>query len=335
MWLKKIQTKKFKPLFGALPKFGDWLLVLKNGLKKHSSLINDRVIDVRSQCKKRDGGTEGRRMRRRGPARGWGSDCDNNKMMRRRGPARVWGSDCDNNKIDGFFKPFPSVMYFITRYVLDRVTAVRVVILFTESTSLPCMSSLVIHGGSTGRDIWRRIEESIVKRSKTEDKPSSSFSFFGSTEEDIQERKAQDERRIVTTAAVAAVTDTTEIPARFPRFHHIGGGYCAMCRILRIKVWSLATTLIIVRSLATTLMIIVQSLATTLMIKVRSLATTLIIVRSLATTLMVIVDHLPLHCLSPACCSAYSFSSSFSLIHYRWWLCQWHCPVDTQWIELL
>ena len=28
-----------------------WLLVFKNGLKKHSSLINDWVIDVWSQCK--------------------------------------------------------------------------------------------------------------------------------------------------------------------------------------------------------------------------------------------------------------------------------------------
>ena len=36
------------------------LLVFKNGLKKHSSLIIDRVIDVWSRCKKRDGG-EGRR----------------------------------------------------------------------------------------------------------------------------------------------------------------------------------------------------------------------------------------------------------------------------------
>ena len=35
-----------------------WLLVFKNGLKKHSSLIIDRVIDVWSQCKKRDGGGE-------------------------------------------------------------------------------------------------------------------------------------------------------------------------------------------------------------------------------------------------------------------------------------
>ena len=37
-----------------------WLLVFKNGLKKHSSLIIDRVIDVWSRCKKRDWGTEGR-----------------------------------------------------------------------------------------------------------------------------------------------------------------------------------------------------------------------------------------------------------------------------------
>ena len=36
-----------------------WLLVFKNGLKKHSSLIIDQVIDVWSRCKKRDGGGEG------------------------------------------------------------------------------------------------------------------------------------------------------------------------------------------------------------------------------------------------------------------------------------
>ena len=36
------------------------LLVLKNCLKKHSSLINDWVIDVWSQCKKCDGGKKGR-----------------------------------------------------------------------------------------------------------------------------------------------------------------------------------------------------------------------------------------------------------------------------------
>ena len=35
-----------------------WLLVFKNGLKKHSSLINDQVIDVWSWCKKRVGGGE-------------------------------------------------------------------------------------------------------------------------------------------------------------------------------------------------------------------------------------------------------------------------------------
>ena len=32
-----------------------WHLVLKNGLRKHSSLINDWVIDVWSWCKKREG----------------------------------------------------------------------------------------------------------------------------------------------------------------------------------------------------------------------------------------------------------------------------------------
>ena len=47
-----------------------WLLVLKNGLKKHSSLINDWVIDVWSRCKKPDRGGKGRR----GSARVWGSD---------------------------------------------------------------------------------------------------------------------------------------------------------------------------------------------------------------------------------------------------------------------
>ena len=46
-----------------------WLLVVKNGLKKHSSLIIDRVIDVWSRCKKRDGGGEGRGRRGGGPAR--------------------------------------------------------------------------------------------------------------------------------------------------------------------------------------------------------------------------------------------------------------------------
>ena len=52
-----------------------WLLVFKNGLKKHSSLIIDRVIDVWSRCKKRDGGGDGEgRRRRRGPAWVWGSD---------------------------------------------------------------------------------------------------------------------------------------------------------------------------------------------------------------------------------------------------------------------
>ena len=37
-----------------------WLLVLKNGLKKHYSLINDWVIDVWSWCKKCDRGKKGR-----------------------------------------------------------------------------------------------------------------------------------------------------------------------------------------------------------------------------------------------------------------------------------
>ena len=50
----KITLKK--NLFGALPKISDWiqkyvqilswLLVLKNGIKNYSCLINDRVIDV-------------------------------------------------------------------------------------------------------------------------------------------------------------------------------------------------------------------------------------------------------------------------------------------------
>ena len=52
-----------------------WLLVFKNGLKKHSSLINDRVIAVWSQCKKCDKGKKGRREGKgRGPARVWGFD---------------------------------------------------------------------------------------------------------------------------------------------------------------------------------------------------------------------------------------------------------------------
>ena len=42
----------------------------KNGLKKCSSLTNDWVIDVWSQCKKRDGG----KGRGEGPARVWGFD---------------------------------------------------------------------------------------------------------------------------------------------------------------------------------------------------------------------------------------------------------------------
>ena len=42
------------------------LLVFKNGLKKHSSLIIDRVIDVWSRCKKRDGGGKGREGKGRG-----------------------------------------------------------------------------------------------------------------------------------------------------------------------------------------------------------------------------------------------------------------------------
>ena len=56
MWLKNATTKnKQKTFWGTSknwrldPKVcadSSWLLVLKNGLKKHYSLINDRVIDV-------------------------------------------------------------------------------------------------------------------------------------------------------------------------------------------------------------------------------------------------------------------------------------------------
>ena len=50
---KNAKNHLFKPLFGALPKISNWIqkyvqicLVLKNGIKNDSSLINDRVIDV-------------------------------------------------------------------------------------------------------------------------------------------------------------------------------------------------------------------------------------------------------------------------------------------------
>ena len=71
MWLKNAWgTSKNRRLDLKVCADLSWLLVFKNGLKKHSSLINDQVIDVWSQCKKHDGGGgEGRR--RRGPARVW------------------------------------------------------------------------------------------------------------------------------------------------------------------------------------------------------------------------------------------------------------------------
>ena len=51
-----------------------WVLVFKNGLKKCSSLTNDWVIDVWSCKKNVTEKKKGRRRRRRGPARIWGSD---------------------------------------------------------------------------------------------------------------------------------------------------------------------------------------------------------------------------------------------------------------------
>ena len=64
-YLKKISfwgTSKNRRLDLKVCADSSWLLVFKNGLKKHSSLINDRVIDVidvKNMMEERNGGEEG------------------------------------------------------------------------------------------------------------------------------------------------------------------------------------------------------------------------------------------------------------------------------------
>ena len=46
LYIQNVGTSKNQRLDPKVCVDSSWLLVFKNGLKKHSSLINDRVIDV-------------------------------------------------------------------------------------------------------------------------------------------------------------------------------------------------------------------------------------------------------------------------------------------------
>jgi len=98
--------------------------------------------------------------------------------------------------------------------LLYHVTALRIVILVTESSSVPCMRGLVIHGASTGLSQWKKIEEELLVKSETKKNFSSGFSFFGSQECDSEDDIKEQTRRDVSDAA-SLVTDTTNIPCDF------------------------------------------------------------------------------------------------------------------------